>query len=113
MVTLKDDEVVVTKFKFLALKHSFTCREVVARKLNLLTTEDGCHLLVEEFHIHSPYTLKVVVAVLVKRSINTVDKVVVCRDDMWTKSTCHKEYGKTLTHGCLTATAWTCHEDNL
>ena len=77
MVSFQDDNIRWAYLKLTSLEYTSARREIIPRQFYLLATQNGIHLLVEEFGIDSPNTFKVVFAILVLRGIHTVYKIVI------------------------------------
>ena len=70
--------------------------EVVAWQFNLLTFEEGCQLLVEQWQVQSMQVLEVVIALLVAWRLVAVEEIVIERDADGFNAVDGKLYAETL-----------------
>ena len=105
MIALQNDNIGGAYLQLTTFIYTFSCREVVFGKFYLLATQDGIHLLVEEFYIHCSDTLEVVLAILVLWCINTIYEIIIRTDCIRTQSTSHHQDGQSLGSRGLSTTA--------
>ena len=81
----EDEDVVLLEFQFPSARNAFPGEEVIARRFNLFSGDEGVELGGEEFDVHCFDVFEVIFSFLIARCAYAVHKVVVGGD-------CHGAY---------------------